>query len=123
MKDLARHHAPVGPDLFYAEVGRRIAGWRKANGLTQEALAATMGMSRPRLASIERGGQRLPLHVAVMFARVLKLDGLGSLLPSSSLTDTIVDDAVKVFGPSEGINDKELDQIGAIYRAVGDGRL
>ncbi|WP_230483946.1 helix-turn-helix domain-containing protein [Sphingomonas sp. Leaf21] len=108
----------MNPDQFYVEVGRRIAARRKSTGLTQEALAATMGMSRPRLASIERGGQRLPLHVALTFARVLKLDGLASLLPSSGLTDAMVDNEIRVFGPSEGVSDKQLDQIGEIYRAV-----
>lgn len=112
----------MDPNQFYAEVGQRIAARRKASGLTQEALAATMGMSRPRLANIERGGQRLPLHVAIMFARVLKLDGVSSLLPSTNATDAIVDNEIKVFGPSEGVKDSELDQIGAIYRAVGDDR-
>ncbi|MGH6613900.1 helix-turn-helix domain-containing protein [Sphingomonas sp.] len=108
----------MNPDQFYAEVGRRIAARRKSTGLTQEALAATMGMSRPRLASIERGGQRLPLHVALTFARVLKLDGLAALLPSSGLTDAMVDNEIRVFGPSGGVSDKQLDQIGEIYRAV-----
>lgn len=111
----------MNPDQFYVEVGRRIAARRKGSGLTQEALAATMGMSRPRLASIERGGQRLPLHVALTFARVLKLDGLASLLPSTSVTDVMVDE-IRVFGPSEGVSDKQLNQIGEIYRAVGGGR-
>jgi transcriptional regulator with XRE-family HTH domain len=112
----------VSANQFYAEVGRRIAARRKGAGLTQEALAATMGMSRPRLASIERGGQRLPLHVALMFARVLKLDGLSALLPSTSVMDAMVDDEIRVFGPTEGLSDKQLDQIGEIYRAVGGGR-
>lgn len=112
----------MNPDQFYTEVGRRIAARRKASGLTQEALASTMGMSRPRLASIERGGQRLPLHVALMFSRVLQLDGLAALLPSTSMTDAIVNDEVRVFGPSEGVSDKQLNQIGEIYRAVASGR-
>ena len=110
------------PDQFYAEVGRRIAARRKASGLTQEALAAAMGMSRPRLASTARGGQRLPLHVALLFARVLRLDGLAALLPSAGGKDLMVDDEIRVFGPSEGVSEKELDQIGEIYRAVSGGR-
>jgi transcriptional regulator with XRE-family HTH domain len=109
-------------DQFYLEVGRRIAAQRKRAGLTQEALAAAMGMSRPRLASIERGGQRLPIHVALMFTRVLKLNELNSLLPLSSVTDAMIDDKVRVFGPSEGVSDRQLDQIGEIYRSFGGAR-
>ena len=112
----------MNADQFYLEVGRRIAAQRKRAGLTQEALAATMGMSRPRLANIERGGQRLPLHVALMFTRMLKLNDITSLFPSSSVTDAMIDDEVRVFGPSEGVSDRQLDQICEIYRAVGGGR-
>jgi transcriptional regulator with XRE-family HTH domain len=113
----------VDTDQFYADVGKRISARRKAAGLTQEALAAAMGMSRPALANIERGGQRLALHVALKLARVLRLEGgVTTLLPSASVTDAIVGDDIRVFGPSEGVDEKQLDQIGAIYRAVGDGR-
>lgn len=60
----------------------------------------------------------MPLHVALDFARVLKLDSLESLLPSSGFSEAMIDKEVRVFGPSEGVSDQELDQISQIYRAV-----
>lgn len=105
-------------DRFYEEVGRRIAARRKRAGFTQDAFASMLGMSRPRLASIERGRQRLPLHVALAIAQALKLDGLPSLLPSTGATEAMIDDEIKVFG-SDDMSPKQLNQIGAIYRAVG----
>jgi len=45
---------------FFRNLGQRIAQARKDAGLTQQQLAATLGISQPMLASYEIGRRRLP---------------------------------------------------------------
>lgn len=49
-------------NLFYRQVGARIRDKRKERGLSQEALAKTIGLKRPSISNIEKGRQNLLLH-------------------------------------------------------------
>jgi len=42
-------------DFTWAEVGKRIRGWREERGLSQHELAAAAGISQPGLLALERG--------------------------------------------------------------------
>ena len=68
MKDI-----PKDQIALYKEVGARIANRRKELGMTQEALAAHLKMSRAGLSNIERGSQRLLLHTVWSLAITLKV--------------------------------------------------
>ena len=103
---------------FYSAVGQRIVVARKARGLTQEALALKMNMSRPAIANIERGAQRLPLHVAVRLKRILGFADIEALLPPVTGADILADDKLKVFGPLEGVTPDERLQIEKIFQAA-----
>ena len=55
-------HGGMDTEYFYEEFGRRLRAARRKAKLTQEELAARAGMSRPSLANVERGNQRVALH-------------------------------------------------------------
>lgn len=65
---------------FYREFGARV---RQARGdqLTQEALARRVGLSRASVANIERGRQRVPLHMLYLLGQALGVDP-ASLIPA-----------------------------------------
>lgn len=67
-------------EYFYEEFGRRLRSARRKAKLTQEELATRAGMSRPSLANVERGQQRVALHQFAALAAALGLEGT-DLLP------------------------------------------
>lgn len=69
---------------FYKAFGAAVRRARKERGLSQDALAAAVGLKRTSIANIERGRQRLLLHTACDIALVLRVT-LVDLLPSISV--------------------------------------
>ncbi len=69
-------------DELYRELGRRIrqARERSGEGLSQDALANQLGISRASVVNIEAGRQRAPLHLLWQIAQLLGTD-LTSLIP------------------------------------------
>ncbi|MDP9470648.1 MAG: helix-turn-helix domain-containing protein [Chloroflexota bacterium] len=59
---------------FYRAFGDRLRIEREAAGLTQEELAGRVQMSRPSVANIERGNQRVALHQLVAFAAAIGVE-------------------------------------------------
>jgi len=55
-------------------LGRRIAELRREKGLTQEALAEAMGVSRNHIADIELGARNTGIWSLLLIARALGLD-------------------------------------------------
>lgn len=68
-------------DEVYAMVGERIRAAREQHGLTQEDLAAAIGLTRTSITNIERGRQRLLLHTLCDIAGILRIEP-ASLLPN-----------------------------------------
>lgn len=58
---------------MYAEIGRRIRSAREAAGLTQYELADLLGVTRPSVQMMERGSQRIHLHVVIAVAGILNV--------------------------------------------------
>lgn len=80
---------------FYAEVGRRIKTAREKRGLTQQALASMISLSRASLANIERGKQKTLLDTFVDLATALQLPP-NKLLPDvQSSTEAVVEELLK----------------------------
>lgn len=52
-------------------LGERVRGFRRARGLTQEALARSLGLSVAYVSLIERGGRNPPVTTVVAIARAL----------------------------------------------------
>jgi len=58
------------PDL-YPTIGAQLRDLRDQNGLTQQQVANTIGLTRSSIANIERGTQHLPLHNWVAICQTL----------------------------------------------------
>lgn len=69
------------PDL-HALVGRRLAGARRAAGMTQTEAARQLGVPQSRIARLETGDRRLLLTEATELAALYDI-GVRSLDPSS----------------------------------------
>ena len=78
------------PMEFYREFGTRLRDARKRSGLSQDELAIRVGMSRPALANIESGRQRVALHNLPAFATVLGVEP-DDLLPEAPPIRTAAD--------------------------------
>ena len=68
-------------DEFYTEVGRRVRMARESAGLTQDALADQVQLSRTSVTNIEKGRQKIALHTLFLVASVVGVEP-ASLLPS-----------------------------------------
>lgn len=71
------------PDDLVVRVARRIAAVRLTKGLTQEALARTMGIATKGLQRMESGGQNLTLRTIAELARALDVEPDALLSPPS----------------------------------------
>ena len=63
------------------ELARRLRLAREAAGLTQEALASRIGLTRTSITNIERGSQHIPLHLLFAIAGAVGVEA-ATLLPS-----------------------------------------
>ncbi len=72
------HTPPVEP--FYREFGDLLRHARKDKGLSQADIAPGVGLSRTSVANIERGRQRMSIHLLMEFARELGVEPC-TLLP------------------------------------------
>ncbi|OGA48892.1 MAG: hypothetical protein A3F74_27705 [Betaproteobacteria bacterium RIFCSPLOWO2_12_FULL_62_58] len=73
---------------FYVEFGRSVRRQRERDdlGLSQEALAKRVGLSRTSITNIEKGRQQIPLHALYTFADALGVDPTSLLPDKKSLT-------------------------------------
>ena len=74
---------------FYREFGDRLRAARKAKGVSQVDVSKDVGLSRTSVANIERGRQRLSLHLLMEFARVLDVEPSDLLPPPHPEPDVI----------------------------------
>jgi len=56
---------------FYEAFGERVRSYRSAGGMTQEELAAKVGLSRTSITNIEKGNQQVLLHQLQIFSEAL----------------------------------------------------
>jgi transcriptional regulator with XRE-family HTH domain len=73
---------------LYAALGTRLKRLREADGgpdgkLTQGALAREVGLERTSITNIERGNQKVPLHVLYRICEVLQVP-VADLLPTQA---------------------------------------
>lgn len=66
---------------IYRKFGEVVRGLRKRVGLSQASLARSVGLSRPSIANIEKGRQRVFLDQLFAIAAALDVD-VRELLPS-----------------------------------------
>ena len=58
-------------DRFYQQFGQRVRAARVQLGLNQEALGHSVGLNRSSISNVERGRQRVQLHMLLEFADAL----------------------------------------------------
>lgn len=106
-------------DDFYKDFGRRLAQVRRAAGLSQQALGERVGLSRPSIVNIEKGRQRILLHMLVEFASALGVEP-SNLLPVAA---PVMDGArlpTELRGIDESTQAWVLRQIGAPTKGKED---
>ena len=69
-------------EVFYRELGRRLAARRKGIDATQAEVADHLGASRASVANIEAGRQKLQVHQLYDLARALRIEDLAQLIPT-----------------------------------------
>jgi transcriptional regulator with XRE-family HTH domain len=72
-----------GVDDFYEQFGRRVRNARIEQRLNQEALGRQVGLERSSISNIEKGRQRVQLHMLLEFANALGIPP-GELLPDTT---------------------------------------
>ncbi|MDY7092610.1 MAG: helix-turn-helix transcriptional regulator [Acidobacteriota bacterium] len=99
-------------ELFYSDFGQRLAQARRRSGreLTQHELAERIGLSRSSLANIERGRQRVHLHVLVRLAEALEMPP-SELLPTSSRGGSSTERALKGVGVSDSVIQRAIESM------------
>jgi transcriptional regulator with XRE-family HTH domain len=71
----------MSPADVYRALGANAARRRRELGLTQAAVAASIGLTRASLANIETGRQQVMLHQVYLLADALGLDSIEPLAP------------------------------------------
>jgi transcriptional regulator with XRE-family HTH domain len=71
---------------FYSELGRRVRKAREERGLTQEALASLVSLTRTSVTNIEKGRQKILTHTLVDLAMALQTS-CADLLPEQGVPD------------------------------------
>jgi transcriptional regulator with XRE-family HTH domain len=56
-------------DQFYQEIGSRIRNARLLSGISQEILAAQLGLTRASIINIEKGRHRPSVHLLIEIVR------------------------------------------------------
>lgn len=69
-------------DWFYEQFGLRVRRARLEMGLNQEALGHRVGLERSSISNIEKGRQKVQLHMLLEFATALEVAPT-ALLPES----------------------------------------
>src|SRR5690349_3333650 len=71
----------INDDLLYQHIGEQIKRIRQESNMSQEELANKVGVTRTSITNIERGFQKLPLHLLYNICEVLNVEAI-SFLPS-----------------------------------------
>jgi transcriptional regulator with XRE-family HTH domain len=81
---------------FYKALGGLVRKARDKAGITQDALAARVGLTRTSVTNIEKGRQKLLVHTLCDLASALGVPAT-ALLPKSrdSLPEPVIDDLLK----------------------------
>lgn len=97
--------------LLYADVGNRIRERRDELGLTQQALASAVGLSRTSITNIEQGRQKLLINTLFDIAETLEVS-IADLLPDS---ENGADDDVEEMVTMAGISGREKKWITSTF--------
>jgi transcriptional regulator with XRE-family HTH domain len=74
---------------FYEQFGQRVRIARLDLGLNQEALGHRVGLERSSISNIEKGRQRVQLHMLLEFATALKVPATKLLPEAGAASDPL----------------------------------
>ena len=74
-------------DEFYRKVGARVKIARKGK-MTQHELGSAVGLSRTSVTNLEKGRQRIPLHILVHIAKLLEVS-VDSLIAEQAKAESV----------------------------------
>lgn len=108
------------PHPIYQRIGFEIAKRRKALRLTQQNLADAVGISRPSVANIERGEQRVFFDQIMDIASYLGASSVDSLLNTGF--DPLPSDEASSSISGAKLNRTQRNEIKAILKELDDVR-
>jgi transcriptional regulator with XRE-family HTH domain len=76
-------------DLFYEQFGQRVRAARAHLRLNQEALGRRVGLNRSSISNVEKGRQRVQLHMLLEFAAALDVKPAELLPDITSASDPL----------------------------------
>ena len=76
-------------DPFYEEFGQRVRRARLNLGLNQEALGHRVGLERSSISNVEKGRQRVQLHMLLEFAAALDVPPIQLLPEDTTASDPL----------------------------------
>jgi transcriptional regulator with XRE-family HTH domain len=104
-------------DPFYIRLGAQIRDRRRTRHLTQESLAAHMGLTRTSIVNIEKGRQHLAVHQLVRISDLLGCApsdlipaGREQILVPAKIRDRLSDPAALSFISEVSAEAKGLDR-------------
>lgn len=99
-------------ELVYEEMGKRIRKARNSKEITQQALADLLGLTRTSVTNIEKGNQKIPVHVLYNLSMALEISPEDLLPKVESLKQK---QNIKIHNTeiiiNDDLNEEELDWI------------
>jgi transcriptional regulator with XRE-family HTH domain len=99
---------------IYSRLGRLVRQHRERLSISQDVLAAAIGLSRASVANIEAGRQHIPLHHLFRLARALKVDP-ETLLPRGE--DIAPPSRTPRVTATQDLTERERANVARIYGA------
>jgi transcriptional regulator with XRE-family HTH domain len=92
-------------ESLYLGIGQRIKELRQHKGLNQEALAKDLNLTRASIANIEKGRQRVSIHLIYDICRITNANISEILLPDMGKDEELLPRLMKIIKESpEGTN-------------------
>ncbi|MGB6298877.1 MAG: helix-turn-helix domain-containing protein [Rivularia sp. (in: cyanobacteria)] len=104
----------VDSQEFYLEVGNRVRQARQKIGMSQEALASLVSLTRTSVTNIEKGRQKFLVHTLMDLASALQVEPETLLPNKQDNLETELDDLLKNHSL------EEQDWVKAVVTSVED---
>lgn len=121
----------IDEKLLYQELGERIRKMREAGTsargrMTQAQLALQVGLERTSITNIEKGNQKVPLHVLFRICEVLKVPVTDALpeVPDVQASDELMLEAIEFAGETRKVPSSVAQALANLLNPGGaDGTL
>jgi transcriptional regulator with XRE-family HTH domain len=107
-------------DILYKEVGNLINQARNYRGLTQQELSDLIHLTRPSIANIERGNQKISLLTLYQIADALKVSPQSLLPEIEKLKNGDTNKTTNITEIENNLSPEEMDIINLLKRKVSE---